>query len=376
MPIIAKIGVTGGPAGGKTYFTNYSREIFSNLGLRPVYVSEVATLFQNYGIGPISKVLNNLEYQYMVAKFQLSIEDVLLKSLEKSEDKILLVFDRTVLDGKAYCTAEEWKIVLDRIGITEQDIYSRYDLVLHFVTTAIGKFNNYSTENNFARHETVSQATERENCTVIAYNGMPINKKVYLNNDVNMEEKQRRAVDIVLGFLNMAKPIFECQKKYLVKKISKEEIAKFSPKKIRIVQDYLHRRDYEIERRIRCITDDGNKSYYYTEKCSRGVSYETQISCEEYYSYLKDKNGKTKTIRKNRWYFQASDSYFQYDEFEFWNEFAILEVQPTKICIEVVIPEEFEVIQDVTDLSFMLKNEALSRDSIKEEELKDLFCRK
>lgn len=373
MPIIAKIGTTGGPAGGKTYFSTFSRPFLNQSGFRVVYFPEVATSFESFGIGPMSNVLTNLEYQYLIAKYQLNCEEILIKSLEKSEEKILIIFDRTVLDGKAYCTEEEWKIVLDRLGCSEQQLYDRYDLILHFVTTAIGKYSNYSTENNPARHESVKEATERENLNVIAYNGMPINKKVYLNNDVDMNEKQRRAVNIVLGQLNMAKPIFGRQEKYLVRKISKEKLSKFAPRKISILQNYLSIREDELERRVRCIEDDNNKAYYYTEKNKdKSLCCDRQIKLEEYFSYLKDKKQETATITKNRWYFQASSLYFQYDEFEFWNEFAILEVQPTNVCPNVVIPEEFEVIGNITDFRCLF-NDSLAKKVIVEEELKSMF---
>lgn len=373
MPIVAKIGVTGGPAGGKTYFTTYSKEHFMKSGLRPVYASEVATLFESYGIGPMSNVLSNLEYQYMIAKYQFSAEEVLINSLEKSEDNILLILDRTIIDGKAYCSEQEWKVILERLNKTEQDLYERYDLVLHFVTTAVGKFSNYSTENNPARHESVEQAAQREQFNVVAYNGMPINKKVYLNNDVDMESKQRRAVNIVLGYLKMAKPIFERQEKYLVRKISKDKFSKFSPRKIYMSQDYLSLRNDELERRVRCVKDGDNNAYYYTEKNKdKSLCSDRQIKLEEYYSYLKDKKKDSITICKERWYFQACNLYFQYDEFEFWDEFAILEVQPTNICSHVLIPEEFEVIGNITILSCLFNNYLAER-IVTEEQLKEMF---
>lgn len=373
MPIIAKIGTTGGPAGGKTYFTSFSRPYFSQVGVRPVYFSEIATLFESFGIGPTSKVLSNLEYQFMISKFQLSCEDILVNSLEKSDDNILFICDRTALDSKAYCTEEEWKIILERLGITEQKLYERYDLVLHFVTTAIGTFSNYSTENNPARHESSNEAAQRENLNVLAYNGMPINKKIYLNNEVDMDTKQAQAVNIVLGYLNMAEPIFGRQEKYLVRKISKESFAKFSPRKISISQDYLTVRDDETERRVRCVKDGESCAYYYTEKNKdKSLCCDRQINLEEYFSYLKDKKEGTKTISKNRWYFQAENLYFQYDEFDFWNEFAILEVQPTNICPDVVIPQEFEVIGNVTEQA-LLFNDSLAEKLVTEEELKNMF---
>lgn len=373
MPIIAKIGITGGPAGGKTYFTTFSKQYFMKAGMRPVYVSEVATLFDEFGIGPTSKVLENIEYQYLVAKYQLSVEETLINSLKNSTDNILLVFDRTLLDGKAYCSAQEWEIILERLGLIEQDIYERYDLILHFVSTAVGKFANYSTENNPARTETKEQAAFREEQNMKAYNGMNIAKKVCLNNDVQMDEKQNMAVNVVFEFLKMAQLVFKSQEKFLVKKISKEKLSTFSPKEITISQTYLNLRGAEAERRIRCISDNGCKSYYYTQKDeNKALCGERQISFEEYYSLMKDKIEGTSVINKTRWYFSNSDLYYQYDEFDFWEEFAILEVQATNICPKVTIPEEFEVISKITGVK-NLYNDSLAKNIVDEYKLKIIF---
>lgn len=371
MAIIAKIGLTGGPGGGKTYFTTYSRQGLMDRGFRPVYFSEVATLFDTYGIGPTSNVLSNIEYQYMVAKYQLATEEVLMESLNNSKDSILLIFDRTILDGKAYCTNDEWKIILERLGMTEYDIYERYDLILHFVTTATG--STYSTENNPARSESKEQALERENKNLNAYNGVSIAKKICLSNNVDFMEKQSMALNAILGYLKLAEPIFGKQKKYLVLKVAKRDLEKFSPKKFHMTQTYLNVRNDEVERRIRCIEDENEKAYYYTQKDKdKKLCCDKKISFEEYLSFMNDKIEGYNTIEKDRYSFSNNNLYFQYDTFKFWKEFAILEVQATNLTKEIIISDEFRVISEITDVKSLFNN-SLAKCIVSEKSLKDIF---
>ncbi len=370
MPIVAKIGLTGGPGGGKTYFTSYSRQLLSDRGFRPVYLSEVASLFESYGIGPTSNVLSNLEYQYLIAKVQLVIESTLIESLEKSDDSIVLIFDRTVLDGKAYCTEDEWKIILERLDLKESYIYDRYDFVLHFVTTATGR--NYSTENNPARSENKEQALEREKLNIVAYNGMSMSKKVILDNNMDFLEKQSVAFNAILGYLGLAEPIFGKQKKYLVYKVTKSVLENFCFKKIQISQTYLTTVEDEIEIRIRCVEDENEKSYYYTKKDkNRNIFCDKAISYEEYLNYMKDKVKEYETIEKIRYSFSFNNLYFQYDTFKSWREFAILEVQATNVANEIVLPEEFKVVAEVTDVTSLF-NRSLAKNMLPEIKLKYL----
>ena len=52
----------------------------------------------------------------------------------------------------------------------------RYDMVLHVVTSADGATDYYTTENNAARYENVSEAIEIDRKLQNAYNGHPRHK--------------------------------------------------------------------------------------------------------------------------------------------------------------------------------------------------------
>ena len=63
----------------------------------------------------------------------------------RSKDvQVVLLCDRGVLDGKAFCeTEEEWQMILDAAETTEGAILQRYDMVCHLVTAAKGAAEHY-----------------------------------------------------------------------------------------------------------------------------------------------------------------------------------------------------------------------------------------
>ena len=58
--------------------------------------------------------------------------------------QVVLLCDRGVLDGKAFCeTEEEWQMILNAAETTEGAILQRYDMVCHLVTAAKGAAEHY-----------------------------------------------------------------------------------------------------------------------------------------------------------------------------------------------------------------------------------------
>lgn len=143
----------------------------------------------------------------------------------------------------------------------------------------------------------------------------------------------------------------EIERKYLIKRPSKDELAKIkSMTKVSIMQTYLHSDDPTIERRVRQRGDGKNFSYYYTEKREiSGISRsenERKISQEEYISLLLEGE---KRIRKDRYCFVYNNQYFELDIYPEWESEAILEIELTTESQSVDIPGWIHVIKEVTD---------------------------
>ena len=82
----------------------------------------------------------------------------------RSKDvQVVLLCDRGVLDGKAFCeTEEEWQMILNAAETTEGAILQRYDMVCHLVTAAKGAAEHYE-----------YGATSRNPSAHCSYIGMP-----------------------------------------------------------------------------------------------------------------------------------------------------------------------------------------------------------
>jgi len=64
------------------------------------------------------------------------------------------LIDRGLLDGSAYCDAENWQALMDEMGQDPIKIRdNRYDGVLHMVTAADGAESFYADLSNEARYE-------------------------------------------------------------------------------------------------------------------------------------------------------------------------------------------------------------------------------
>ena len=90
---------------------------------------------------------------------------------------------------------------------------SRYDLVVHLVTSAKGKEEAYTYANNSARYESIEDARKMDDLALDAYKDHP--NRVIVNNETDFELKMRKAIQAVFEFLGDEKPV-EKFYKYLV----------------------------------------------------------------------------------------------------------------------------------------------------------------
>ena len=73
---------------------------------------------------------------------------------------MLVIYDRALLDDKAYITDDEFTDILTSFGKTEEQVLSGYDAVLHLVTCAKGAEFAYN-YGNAARYESVEEPASR-----------------------------------------------------------------------------------------------------------------------------------------------------------------------------------------------------------------------
>ena len=347
---LKKIVLTGGPGAGKTTALPYCIECLLSAGFEVVVISEGATAVMNSGISVKSNVVDAIEFQRSIMKYQLLWENMAQSISYKTDRPLVLLLDRCMIDNKAYITKDEWEKLIAEFNLSELEIFSRYDMIVHLVTAAYGAEYAYSCDNNIQRGEkTIEEARKTEDNIKSAYYGH-INIR-YIDNSTDFEMKKQRVVNSIFEYLNLAIPSI-WQRKYIVDKENFLNIInKFNPQYRDIEQTYLLSSDSNIERRIRKIGLDGQYAYYYTVKYrdnSIGTK-EQSITYEMYNLLLKEADKTRSTIKKRRYYFSKDYIYYTVDDFEESKNKLILEARISDKNTNIEFKEYDGTFDEVTD---------------------------
>ncbi len=157
MKKIIKIVVTGGVCSGKTTGMQAIEEHFrGRCGL--IFVPESATILVETG-HDTREPGSLLAFQEAVMSLQLQNEEKCQAEAQNlPDDIVLMIHDRGLADAFGYLTEKEASSLLCQHGLTKEDMFSRYDAVIHLVTAADGAEKYYTNANNAARIETPEEA--------------------------------------------------------------------------------------------------------------------------------------------------------------------------------------------------------------------------
>lgn len=152
---ISKFVITGGPCGGKTDGIPAIKEYLESRGVGVIAVAETATELIDSGI-TIEKV--GLEkFQTILFDRSLNKEKTAIEAACLMNKDVVILYDRGLLDAKAYMPKEMFEALIRKYNMTEEDLLNRYDAVFHLVTTADGAEEFYTLKNK-ARSETPEEA--------------------------------------------------------------------------------------------------------------------------------------------------------------------------------------------------------------------------
>lgn len=351
MKTIKKIVITGGPCSGKSTLLNLIENTFVEKGYKVLIVSETATELIKGGISPLGGKDNMFMFQDYLLKLQFKKEEIYEQAaMEMDANKILILYDRGLLDNKAYVSKEEFEQILNRFDVNESQLIDRYDLVIHLVTTANGAEQFYTLANNNARSETLEQAREIDELTLNAWIGHPRLK--IIDNSTDFEGKVERVLKEIYFDLNESTPT-GITRKYLVdiENLDQEKIDSIS-ERMDIVQNYLKSSTNQLEKRIRQIGIGGNYCYYYTEKeyvnNSKVFKKEKKISDKTYLSYLHEIDNKLFQIIKSRYSFVYENQYFKLDIFNNDKKYGLLEIESTNDNVDILLPDFLDIKEDIT----------------------------
>lgn len=359
---ITRIVLTGGPAAGKTtLISRILKEFKQEDGWRVITIPETATdLISGFGIKPFGGCVSMQDFQYFVIEDQLHKERLALKAAQMvPEEKILIIYDRAVLDDKAYITDEEFTDILSSFGMSEEKLLSRYDAVLHLVTCAKGAEFAYN-YGNAARYESVEVAREKDDKTLRAWSRHPALHVI--DNSVNFEEKINRGIAAIFSIIGQPAPA-QSKRKYLIAMPDTEELVRrYNAAAVEMMQTYLAYTNPQAERRVRQQRNGSEYLYFYTEKRtnSDGTRWVTErpISEKDYISYLMEGDSSLHAVRKTKYRFALGSRRYEIDVYPFSTERAILFVYGDGADCE--LPEGIEVLREVTgDMEY--KNRSLAR---------------
>lgn len=353
MKKIVKIVMTGGPAGGKTTLTTRLVKELNARGYRVIIAPEAATeLITGFGIKPFGECLSMYDFQFFVVDSQLQKERLAEKAADLvHEDRVLIICDRGIMDNRAYVSKSEFDQILGAYDLTEETVLRRYDAVIHLVSSSYGAEYAYS-YNNAARYETLEQAREKEEQTLICWQNHP--HRAIIGNSYNFENKIHKAMNEVFKLLNEVPPT-QSERKYLIRFDGPQSLAAFSPIEQVITQTYLISRSEGTERRARKVTNNGSTSYYYIEKQAissvERIERERMLSQKEYVQMIREVDPAYGSITKRRFCFHYNEEYMTIDTYANSPKLAILDIQLSDTSQIPEIPDSFTVVREVTDES-------------------------
>lgn len=348
MAEVIKIVLTGGPCAGKTTALKYIKKELIDKGIKVITTEEEATKLILSGKTP--KNMGRYEFHKLLFENQLETETKLVEYAEKMlEEKVVLLFDRGLLDNKAFVTQEEFDKYSSYYGCNEDIIRNSYDAVFHLVTSANGAEENYTLENNEARSESIEEARKIDEEIISVWTGTPHLR--IIDNSTSFEEKLDRLKKEILAFLGVPKPL-EIERKFLIEypNIEYLENMKFC-RKTPITQAYLTTPD-EGNFRIRKRGSGENAVYIKTVKIKisdiKRIETENYISKEQYYDYLSKKEYVTGIISKDRYCIVYDLTYYELDVYPFWIDKATLEIELLSEEQEYKLPPFVKLIREVT----------------------------
>lgn len=351
MKRIYSIVLTGGPCSGKTTALSILEQELSNRGYYVLIVPETASELISTGIRPFGNSLEILPFQRTLLEKQLHKEALYLKVANLlTAEKIVIIHDRGIIDIKSYITNDQFKYLLADFNLNEVLARDRYDAVFHLVTAANGAEDFYTLSNNASRTETPEKARELDQIGISNWTGHPHFR--IIDNRTNFNLKMQKLLCEVYSFLGDPIPI-QIQRKYLIEKPDLNFLAQHvSITVVDIKQTYL-KSIGNVERRVRKRGQNGNFSYYFTEKREmnsiKRSTLERKISESDYLCYLSEMDNSLSSIIKQRVCFAYNSQYFVIDIFNFSNDISLMEISQTNENNSIDLPEFIKVYREVTD---------------------------
>lgn len=357
--MIKKIVLTGGPCAGKTTALSQIEQYLKELGIKAFIVSETATEIINNRLLP--KDIGIVNFQKYILKCQLQKEQLYEEIASNfSYDKVVIICDRGIMDGKAFISNDEFDKILNQVSeelnikLNTSDIINRYDMIIHLTSAALGNSKYYTLENNSARSETVDEAISLDKKTVEAWSIH--NNLQIIDSYEDFNEKIKAIITVINSMLGNEYEVKK-ERKFLIKNTSLDVLSSLNYLKTHIEQYYKSVQDYSFRHSYHCVAneirlrkviyEDGVGYYYRIQYQEDGIKkvFAEQKLCESAFNYMIGKGTNISKVIKDRYTFIYNNQYFKLDILD---DITLLEViSKDKDIID--IPNGFEIIKEVTD---------------------------
>lgn len=239
---VIRIVLTGGPCAGKSSALEHLTREATAAGYDVYAAPEIATLLLNSGCHFAESADPRRQqrlkvFQQGIMAMQLQMERSMTDIASSTGRPSIIVFDRGLLDGKAYVGDAMWASLVDeteasapgfekpRKHITEEYMLRRYNMIIHLVTAADGAPQFYKwgktkddSGRDVIRGETPEQAIVLDEQTRKAYSNHP--RLVVIDNGPDgFQAKLRRCTEAILAVAMEIHP----QHQFLGNKIQKLE---------------------------------------------------------------------------------------------------------------------------------------------------------
>lgn len=380
---VYRLVLTGGPCGGKTTGQARLCTFFENLGWKVYRVPETASVLLGGGIKWHDLTHEEvLGFQDNLIKTMMQVENTFFDLASSCRRNCLVICDRGIMDGSAYLKPKEWEKLKEKNNWNEVDLRdSRYNLVIHMVSAAIGAEDFYRLDNNSTRTEGIEIARQLDKLTAQAWVGHPYYDVI--DNSTDFERKVVRMIAAVCNRLGIEAgdrlSVDSKKRKFLVNKMIDDSdhfqlkingahgltdekgisVVNSYPQfqDFIVVHDYLVTPNHHMQARIRRRGQNGNWTYTHTtrrpEINKESPELRMQISAREYQLLLVQKDVNHYTIYKKRRCFLWKNQYFQMDIYEEpchprCRGLIILETYTTLLDKDLELPGFLEIIKEIT----------------------------
>jgi CYTH domain-containing protein/predicted ATPase len=334
---IPKIVVTGGPCSGKTTALAAIVQFCQDHGFYPVIIPEVATELINSGFDRTKP-----EFQEFILKKILFEDHLRVRAALQGHfpDRTVFIFDRGLLDGRAYVTEEGFAETLRKVELSLVDARDRYAGVIFLDSAAVGAEEFYTLANNTARNESLEEARDLNERTLCAWMGTPHFKQITNHTGRGFDEKITECLKALARILGVPIPL-ENERKFNIKKFDIDTLPLHAAP-IDIVQTYLVGKTGQVER-VRARGQHNRHLFFHTIKVAlpNGGSHELDrmIDKDEYNDFLIRRDTTRSTLHKTRFCFQHTGQYCELDVFHGNRQgLVLLEVEVHGMTDEVDVP--------------------------------------